>query len=776
MQPTHQEDATVGPESPTPTIGDVTEEQAPTPPASQPPRKGRDFWLSFAAIVVSSLLAALDLTAVSTILPTLTDDLNGADNFTWVGSAYALASAAVLPLVGGLADIFGRKPVMIGAVVLFCLGSALCGAAKNMEMMIGGRTVQGLGGGAIASLSQIIVSDLVSLSERGLYSGFISLVYSLAAGIGPIIGGTFAVKVTWRWLFYLNLPISGVSLFLVVFFLRVRTPPGSLTEKFAKIDLIGNLIVIAGTTLAVIGLTWGGTRYPWTSAQVLAPLIIGLLLLIVFVVYEAYVPERPTIPFKVLNNRTTYSGYITTFMHGITSISMIYYIPVYYQACHGASPIRSGVDGLPNAFLVAPFAMVAGIWIKISKGYRIPNATGWVFATIGFGLLSMLKAESTFSQWAGYQVLASIGTGMIFSAPVFPVMAPLPISSAAYALSFFTFLRTFANTFGITISSTILQNQLKKKLPDAFAAQFPAGLEIAYAAIPQIPSLPEPLQSEVKQAFAESLRVVWWTMVGISGFALLSTAMMKDIPMGSVTDETYGLDVKGKVKDIEGAETEDVKEGKANTLLADHLFSPSLLLAEQIERGVIPVSGQSVLELGSGCALPSLLCAISPQPASTVVITDYPDDTIMNNLKSNVSRNELHFTSACNVRVVGYDWGQSVEPLLSLSPSHAGFDIVILSDLLHFDQSHDDLLSSLTRTLRRSNSARAYVAAGKYTQSCHCDHFLELGRKAGLSWSTGEEDPVWRGSMEVSGGSLDREQLGIRKGMCRWWTGRWDHL
>ncbi|THH32612.1 hypothetical protein EUX98_g1556 [Antrodiella citrinella] len=213
---------------------------------------------------------------------------------------------------------------------------------------------------------------------------------------------------------------------------------------------------------------------------------------------------------------------------------------------------------------------------------------------------------------------------------------------------------------------------------------------------------------------------------------------------------------------------------KANTLLADHLFSPSLLLAEQIERGLIPIAGKTVLELGAGCALPSLLCAISPQPAATVVITDYPDDTIMNNLKSNVSRNKQHVHAGCAVHVAGYEWGADVAPLLSFVPFPApGFDIVILSDVLHFDQSHTVLRSSLTLTLRKTRAARAYVAAGKYTLPHHCDHFLREGEKAGLMWDTGAESAVWEGCLEVSGGALDREQLGVRKGMCRWWVGRW---
>ncbi|THH32210.1 hypothetical protein EUX98_g1991 [Antrodiella citrinella] len=529
------------PESQTPTIKDETTDAEQSPPVSY--GKGSVFWFSFTAILVSVLLSALDLTAVATILPTLTEDLNGGDNFTWVGSAYALSSAAVLPLIGGLSDIFGRKPVMLVCIALFCLGSALAGAAQNMNMMIGARTVQGLGGGGISTVSQIIVADLIPLAERGMYQGCIGLVYSFAAGVGPIIGGAFAQNASWRWLFYLNLPISGISFGLVLVFLRVRAPPGTLSEKLAKVDWFGNVIAMAGTTLAIIGLTWGGTRFPWDSAHVLAPLLVGLALLVAFVLYEFYVPKIPTIPFRVLNNSTTFSGYLATFVHGITSISLIYYLPVYFQACLNASPLRSGVDGLPNAFLIAPFSFVCAVWIKKSKHYRIPNAVGWLLSIVGFGLLSLLKADSNTGQWVGYQILVSIGTGLIFGGPMFAILAPLPVTSSAYALAFFQFLRTFANTWGITISSTILQNELKKKLPAEFVALFPEGQEIAYAAIPKIRQLAEPLRSEVQGAFADSLAVVWQVMIGICGLGVLSLLLMKDIPMGMAIDDTYGLDI-----------------------------------------------------------------------------------------------------------------------------------------------------------------------------------------------------------------------------------------
>ncbi|KAI0367685.1 hypothetical protein BV20DRAFT_1037583 [Pilatotrama ljubarskyi] len=191
---------------------------------------------------------------------------------------------------------------------------------------------------------------------------------------------------------------------------------------------------------------------------------------------------------------------------------------------------------------------------------------------------------------------------------------------------------------------------------------------------------------------------------------------------------------------------------KANTLLADHLFSPSLLLAELIERGIISLRAKTVVELGAGCALPSLLASTLPEPPSLVAITDYPDDVIMKNLSDNVERNRPHLSDKCKVHACGYEWGRDVGPLL-------GFDVVIMSDLLHFDGSHDVLVQSLTSLLRHDPSARTYVAAGKYTAPHVCDHFVEEAKRAGILL---EEQEV-----------KDVEQLGVRKGMSRWWIGRW---
>ncbi|KAJ7487870.1 major facilitator superfamily domain-containing protein [Mycena latifolia] len=482
-------------------------------------RKPRAFWLCFVAIMVAVFLSALDLTAIGTALPTMADALNDTNgDYIWVGSAYALSSTAFIPLSGNLADVFGRKPVMLTSIGLFAVGSALAGASQNMVC---------IGGGGIVTLTQIIAADLVPLSERGFYQGLLSMVWCLASFIGPPVGGALSSRGTkaWRWLFYLNLPLAGLAFALVVVFLSVNRPEGSIREKLALVDWVGNALVVAGTGLAIIGLTWGGVRYPWSSAEVLAPLTISLTLLAVFVVYEAKVPNRPTIPLDVVGNRTSLSGLLTTAAHGMTSI-------LFFQACFGASLIRSAVDFLPGSLITTPFALLAGVSIATLKKYRFVNWIGWAVAIIGYGLVSTLREDSSVGKW--------------FSAPIFPLLAPLPNTRAASALALFAFTRSFSQTWGITISSTILQNTLEKKLPAAFVARFPPGSEIAYAAIPVIRHLDAPLRKQVQAAFADSMSAIWQTMIGIAGLGLLMSFLMAEVPMNTTVDEKYTLKENGQ--------------------------------------------------------------------------------------------------------------------------------------------------------------------------------------------------------------------------------------
>ncbi|KAF8800200.1 MFS general substrate transporter [Phlegmacium glaucopus] len=509
--------------------------------------RGLSFWLVLLSLCLTLFLSALELTAVSTALPTIVSDLQGND-FVWVGVAYALTSSAILPLSGGIAQLFGRKPAVLIAIPLFALGSALCGAAQSMTMLIAGRAVQGLGGGLILSLASIILSDLVTLEERGAYQGVIGLTWCIAAAIGPVVGGKLSAEGQWRWLFYLNLPLCGVSAILAVLFLDVPTPPGTFKEKLLRMDWIGNFLIMASTTVITVGLTRGGVNAAWQSATILVLLIIGLVGLVGFFAYEALLAKFPLVPFLVISNRTSLSGYLQTFILPLTTIAATYYLPVYFQACKDASPIHSGVL-LLGLGSMTPAVIVAGFSVKLTQRYRPQIWTGWVLQIIGMTLMTFINLDTPIALTVGFSIIFGVGAGLNYGSQIFPIQASLPVSATAHALAFYAFLRSFAGVWGVTLGGAILQNELKQLLPTEFTSQFPQGIEIIYSAIPQIPSLQEPLKTQVQEAFVQSLQLIWKVLAGLCGLGLLSTFLMEGLPLHSVTDEAWVMQKKEKVAD-----------------------------------------------------------------------------------------------------------------------------------------------------------------------------------------------------------------------------------
>ncbi|KAK7012809.1 efflux pump FUS6 [Favolaschia claudopus] len=536
----------------------------------KPTQARRDwrFWMIFMCVMLSQFITALELSVVSTALPTIVNTLHGAQ-FVWIGSAYTLCSTAFVPLSGSLAEIFGRKLLMSGSIVIFAIGSALCGAATSLNFLIAGRAVQGLGAGGLASLCHIILSDLVPLEERGVFNGLIAISYTIANGIGPVVGGSLAQKGQWRWIFYLNIPICGVTLALVSLFLNLRTPPGSFAAKIKKIDFIGNVLVVASTTSLMIGLTWGGVQYPWSSPRILTSLILGCIGLGAFLVYEFTVASNPIVPRGLLSTRTSLSGFIQTSMLFIVLICLLYYMPVYFQACMDASPIASGVDIFGLAFSVAPSALLVGLSIAKSRQYRPQIWVSWSLVIIGTGLFTTLTVDSSRAKAIGFQIIPGMGLGMMTAAVFFPILAPLPVESNAHAIALYTFVRNFSNIIAVTVGGTVLQNELAKRLPTDFSVQFPQGVAIAYSIIPRIRTLPEPLKQQIRVAFAEGLRGVWRVLVGVAGGGLVASLAMKGLPLHTEVDKKWGIeDAKVATVALEDQEMGDIdvdSEGRTKT-------------------------------------------------------------------------------------------------------------------------------------------------------------------------------------------------------------------
>ncbi|GAA5971251.1 hypothetical protein JCM11641_008282 [Rhodosporidiobolus odoratus] len=526
----------------------VREDSNATQDSKSTTKKGLRFWLIFLSLLLATFEAAVEQTALSTALPTISSTLSSGSSqdggdYSWIANVYMITSAAFIPWSGGLSYIFGRRPVMLAGLGLFSLGSLVCALAKDMNTMLAGRGVQGAGGGIILAIVEVILSDIVPLSERGVYQGAFSATWTLASATGPLIGGAFA-SFDYRYLFWINLPISAIVCAVVIPCVKLNNPEGSFREKLRKMDWIGNFVFIPSMSVLILGLVWGGSTYPWRSAHVIAPIICGALGLVAWFFVEKHWVRYPTVPFASLLNRTSVVGYLTTMLHGIVAMAVYYYWPAYFQSARASSTIASAVNFLPVVCIVSPMAMLTGLSINGWQHYKAQNIAGWILLAIGVGLLSITTATTSTAGWVLIPMVSALGIGINYAAPVFPVLAPLPPALAGQALAFQMLVRTFGNVLGISIGSTVLNNILSKKLPQAFIDRVPEGLAGAYAAIPLIRQLEEPLKMQTRAAFAEALRVVWLVMIPFSGIGFIISLFMHNLPLAAEVDETYGVKTK----------------------------------------------------------------------------------------------------------------------------------------------------------------------------------------------------------------------------------------
>ncbi|KAJ7139633.1 major facilitator superfamily domain-containing protein [Mycena epipterygia] len=387
--------------------------------------------------------SALEQTAVSTALPTIVDSLGDfpSGDFIWAGSCYSLAAAAFLPMSGAFAQIFGRKQVMISILTIF---SEYVLQYHNPRYELNSTTaVQGMGGGGIASLANLIVADLVPLSERGKYNALLGVAWSLASAVGPVLGGALRSVVHGD----LNIPLCTLIGLAIWFLLNLKTPHDTLKEKVRRIDWIGNFIIVASTASAVIGLTWGGVAFPWTSFRVLLPLCLGFSGMAGFIFYEKSYPAEPTNDFEwTLLLNCCVLAFITS------------------------QSIFRPVNSLPHRVRARPLG-IDTLWV------------GWSLMMVSMGLLSTLTASTPLWRAIGYSILTGSAMGTTLTATLYPILAPLPVSANAPAIALSIFLRVFGQLWGITIGGAVLQNGLKAHIPQDLLLDTSNTGDLTYAAI-----------------------------------------------------------------------------------------------------------------------------------------------------------------------------------------------------------------------------------------------------------------------------------------------------
>ncbi|MFJ8080885.1 DHA2 family efflux MFS transporter permease subunit [Streptomyces sp. NPDC096205] len=475
--------------------------------------------VSIGALLLGMLLAALDQTIVSTALPTIVSDLGGLEHLSWVVTAYMLAATAATPLWGKLGDQYGRKRLFQTAIAIFLVGSALCGLAQDMPQLIAFRAVQGLGGGGLMVLSMAIVGDLVPPRDRGRYQGLFGAVFGATSVLGPLLGGLFTEHLSWRWVFYVNLPVGAVALVVIATVLRL--PPKSTRHT---IDYLGTFLIASVATCLVLVASLGGTTWAWDSAQIIGLAVLGVLLAVAFVAVERRAAE-PVLPLKLFRIRTFTLSAVISFIVGFAMFGAMTYLPTFLQVVHGISPTMSGVHMLPMVLGLLLSSTVSGQIVSRTGRWKVFPVVGTAVTTLGLLLLHQLDEHSATAEMSVYFFVFGLGLGLVMQVLVLIVQNAVGYEDLGVATSGATFFRSIGASFGVAVFGTVFAGRLGDKLSDAFrGAQLPPGVSAdSLASDPRgIGSLPPPLRPAALHAYSSAITDVFLyaAPVALLGFVL----------------------------------------------------------------------------------------------------------------------------------------------------------------------------------------------------------------------------------------------------------------
>ncbi|ORX50748.1 MFS general substrate transporter, partial [Piromyces finnis] len=423
-------------------------------------------------IVISLSLASLDITIVATSLPSISTEFHSQDNYTWVILAYLLGNTSMAPI----ADIFGRGPVMLMVLGIFLVASFICGASKSFEMIVIARAFQGIGGGSIISMSNIICSDIVSIKQRGTYLGLLNSIFSLALGIGPLVGGLFNDILSWRWAFYINVPFCILAMTCIGLFVKIPIPPGTFKEKFKRIDFVGTFFLILSVVCLLLSLNWGGTTYKWTSTVILSLICAFIILLICFLIVEYKFAREPIIPFRLFKINNLRICPVLSFMSGLIFITFNNTFSMLYQNGRGFSAIMSGLRIAPTFVTIAIGSVGCG-WLVEKYGHIKEFTIIGAFALIfGCVLLSFIGENTKFYVEAiiylYYGLCVSIP--LQFSLVIAQTSAPSSLNAISTAVTLF--FRMIGGVFGVAIFGMVIKNKFssnyKKAYPDVESGNY----------------------------------------------------------------------------------------------------------------------------------------------------------------------------------------------------------------------------------------------------------------------------------------------------------------
>jgi len=477
----------------------------------------------FIAVLLGMLLAALDQTIVATTLPTVVADLGGGGHQSWVVTSYLLASTIVTAIVGKLGDLFGRKLVFQAAVLFFIAGSVLCGLAQSMTMLVASRALQGVGGGALMVTAMALIGEVIPLRDRGRYQGALGAVFGVTTVIGPLLGGFFTDHLTWRWAFWINIPVG-----LVVFVVAAAAIPSLADRSKPVIDYAGIVFVGIGASGLTLATSWGGTTYPWTSPEIIGLFAGSVAALMIFVWVEIRTRE-PILPIRLFGSSVFTVCCVLSFVVGFAMLGALTFLPTFMQFVNGVSATVSGLRTLPMVAGLLLTSMGSGVIVSRTGRYKIFPIAGTALMGVGFILLSRMDATTPLAMQSLYLFVLGSGIGLCMQVLVLIVQNTSDFRDLGVATSGITFFRTIGSSFGAAVFGSLFTNFLAARIGPALVA---GHAPPAAAKSPQaLHALPHDLAAPIVHAYAASLDLVFLCAAPVAAVGFLLALLLKEVPL-----------------------------------------------------------------------------------------------------------------------------------------------------------------------------------------------------------------------------------------------------
>lgn len=511
------------------------------PQTEVPPQ--RTVLLVMSAILMAAFLIALDRTIIATAIPRITDHFHSLGDIGWYASSYLLTACAFQLLLGRIYTFYNPKWVYLTTIGIFETGSIICAAAPSSTAFIVGRAVAGVGSAGLFSGAIILMVHTVPLHKRPAYMGMLGMVFGVASVIGPLLGGVLTDKVSWRWCFWINLPLGGVAMFIIAFFLKLPNPKKektTLSEKLHQLDPIGTALFLPSVVCLLLALQWGGTTYPWGNARIIALLVLSAVLFAAFAAVQSWKKETATVPPRIMKRRAVGAAMWLAFSNGSSMMILVYYIPVWFQAIKGVSAEESGIRMIPFVLSLVVASMSAGFATR-----KVGYFTQWIYISaiimpIGIGLISTFTISTNHSKWIGYQVLYGLGLGMGMQQPSLACQSTLDKKDVPTGASLVFFMQTLGGAVFTSVGSNVFNNKLAEALSGVAGLDAAAIVKIGAT---ELRLLVKPSQlPAVLQAYNRAIVDCFYVGLAISCVAIFGAVCM---PFASVKKGAPGQAVKG---------------------------------------------------------------------------------------------------------------------------------------------------------------------------------------------------------------------------------------